>query len=117
MSGRVIIKSGLRKKAIRIDSNGNTVDPKTGEIIEQFDSGYTPTSEEIKRAMAKPPIDPYKPGSVDAPTPASPAAPEPADGSPLQRAIAAKVQDAVAKEISKIDIGGMVTKAIEDAFK
>jgi hypothetical protein len=115
MPGPVVLDPNVTRVRINIDADGNEVAPFSKKIIRRNEPEYTPTPEEVKAAQAKPPSD-AKPKDALVP-PEEGGVSAPVDGSPIQRAVAAKVQEAVAAEIAKIDIGAMVAKAVQDAFK
>ena len=90
---------------MRIDANGNEIDPKTKQVIKPKEKEYVPTAEELA-GKAKLPVE---------------AAPIPAEAkgknNPLAEAIKKQVRAQVEKTLKEIDIAGMVKEAIEEAFK
>lgn len=115
MAGPVVIAPSATRTRVNIDADGNEVAPFSKQIIKRNVPEYIPTPEEVKAAQSKPPSDAKPKDALIPPTEGGVSAPS--DASPIQRAVAAKVQEAVAAEIAKIDIGAMVAKAVQDAFK
>lgn len=105
--GEVVISPNLKKQKVAIDADGNEVVPFTHQIIKANVPDFVPTPEEIKSTMSagsKTPTD-------------APKMPQDTSSGGIADIIRNKVQDAVKAEISKIDIGSMVAKAISDALK
>ena|ERR1700745_4081528 len=105
MSVPVVISSNIKRTSVQIDKEGNEIDPKTKQIIKFKDKEYIPTKEEIESKINIPAEPAKLPEEVKGPD------------NPLAALIRKKVEQAVADSISKIDIGAMVEKAINDAFK
>lgn len=101
--GDVQISPNIKKTADRLDKDGNVINPKTKQIIEAVEKPYVPTLEELAGVAKKPAEATNKPIE--------------AQSSPIGDIIKKKVQEAVQTELSKIDIGAMVAKAIGEALK
>lgn len=105
--GEVVISPNLKKQRVAIDANGNEVVPFTHQVIKANVPEYIPTAEDIKKTMeagSKTPVE-------------APKTPQVESSGGIADVIRSKVQEAVKAEISKIDIGSMVAKAISDALK
>lgn len=100
----VRVSPNPRKTTIFVDVNGNEVKPFTKEIVKKKDQGYAPTAEELAGLAARPPQEAIKPGE-----------------SALGGLIATKVEEQIGKAIvdaiGKLDIGKMVSDALEKAIK
>lgn len=96
--GGVYIAPNLKKTSVRIDPNGNIINPKTKAIVEPVEPEYVPPVQIEKKS------EPVK-------------ASEGQSSNPLKEAIKAEVQKAVQEQIKNIDIAGMVAEAMKEAFK
>lgn len=51
---QVILSPNVKKESVRIDTYGNIIDPKTGEILKANVPDYVPTKEEIEAKINMP---------------------------------------------------------------
>lgn len=60
--GKVVMGTNIKPERVRIDGNGNVIDPKTKQIIKPAEKEYQPTPEDLSRGTVVPPpneiIDP-----------------------------------------------------------
>lgn len=56
--GGVTIDPNLKKEAVRLDINGNIINPKTKEIVQPNAPDYIPTKEEIELQINAPKVEP-----------------------------------------------------------
>jgi hypothetical protein len=115
MAAGVAISPNIRRESVRIDVNGNEIDPRTKQVIKPADSGYVPSKQEFQAATEKPvktveEIQKDKQELKELSTP--PVAPN-----PLADIIKSKVNEAVLDAMKNIDIGKMVKDAVDNAFK
>lgn len=103
--GGVVIAANIKSTKVRIDENGNEIDPKTKEIIKYKETDYVPSAEELA-AKANIPVAP-------APVPEIAKGPNNALANMIQK----KVEEAVNASLANINIGKMVEDAINNAFK
>lgn len=100
-----MISPNIKKAKVSIDIDGNEVVPFTHQVIKANKPDFVPTPEDLKKITnPKPPVE-------------APKTPQVESSGGIADVIRNKVQEAVKAEISKIDIGSMVAKAISDALK
>ena len=112
-----VIMGNLKKDSVRIDPQGNVINPRTKEFIRPMEEPYKLDPEDFKRMEEKRNAEAN--GTV-AETPqisTDTAAPKQGEESPLAAIIKAQVNKAVQEQIKSIDIGKMVADAIKESFK
>ena len=103
--GKVVVAQGkdLIKTTVRINSNMEEIDPVTKKIIGSIDKPFVPTPEQIKSAQEK----------------SAETAAAPSNG--LEDIITQKLQEkigtAIGDALSKMDLGDLISKAIDKALK
>lgn len=105
--GDVVISPNIKKAKVSIDIDGNEVVPFTHQVIKANKPDFVPTPEDLKKITNPTPKPPTE----------APKTPQVESSGGIADIIRNKVQEAVKAEISKIDIGSMVAKAISDALK
>lgn len=103
--GDVVISPNIKKAKVSIDIDGNEVVPFTHQVIKANKPDFVPTPEDLKKITNPKPLA------------EAPKTPQVESSGGIADIIRNKVQEAVKAEISKIDIGSMVAKAISDALK
>ena len=102
--GRVVISPNIKKTAVRIDINGNEINPKTGKITKKLENEYIPPPPHVLEAWRKE-KNPDKEG-------------ESSGG--LEKIVAdklgEKISGAIEKAVEKIDLGDMIEKALDKAL-
>lgn len=103
--GKVVVATGkdLIKTKVRINANLEEIDPITKQVINPADKPYIPTPEELAAAQNK--------------TAETNTAPSNGLEEIIAKKLEEKISDAIGQAVGRMDIGGMIDKALDKALK